>query len=172
MYPLVLVHDLRPVLPWTVYALPVDIPGGSEPQFHERRFAVKWDEDNDERVLGAVLAAYYAEPESIWGLYAVSESKGRLSVFAQDMLRQPIAVAAWQRAIRSPCIRDSWDLALEFVDRYREIRTGGARILEALTTGEPTRSFTRDYDPLNALVELFDLGPTGPRREWKWVAPS
>jgi hypothetical protein len=171
MYPLVLVHDLRPVLPWSVYALPVDIPGGSEPQFHERRFAVKWDDDNDERVLGAVLAAYYASPESIWTLYAVGERKGGLTVYTQEVTRE--RMAAWQAAIRSHCIQDSW--TLEIVDTYEQIqREGGLRFLERVAEGGliESRHFSTEHDPLDALIGLFELGPTGKRREWKWGALS
>lgn len=169
MYPLVLIHDLRPTLPWSIYALPIDIPGGSEPRVHERRFAVRWDEDNDERVLGAVLAAYYAEPESAWNLFAVAEAKGSLTVFTQE-LTAPRA-AAWRLAAETPCIHDIWPV--EFVDTYDEIRhVGGVRKLQALASGQPTRRFSQDHDPLNSLIELFQLGPTGRRREWKWSTAS
>jgi hypothetical protein len=164
-----LVHDLRPVLPWSVYALPIDIPGGSEPQFHERRFAVKWDEDNDERVLGAVLAAYYANPESIWTLYAIGERKGSLTVYTQEVTRE--RMAAWEAAIRSSCIQDIW--TLDVVDTYDEIRRqGGLPTLRKLAAGEPTRRFGVEHEPLNALVDLFELGPKGKRREWKWTSAS
>ncbi|MBW4053617.1 MAG: hypothetical protein HIU85_19575 [Proteobacteria bacterium] len=130
---------------------------------------MKWDEDNDERVLGAVLAAYYADPESVWTLYAVAEAKGFLTVFTQELTAA--RAAAWKRAAGAPCIQDSWEL--EFVDRYDEIRrVGGIRALQALAAGEPTRISSADHDPLNSLVQLFQLGPTGHRREWKWSSAS
>jgi hypothetical protein len=167
MYPLALVHDLRPTVPWSIYALPIDIPEGSEPRVHERRFAVKWDEDNDERVLGAVLAAYYADPESVWNLYAVAEAKGFLTVFTQELTAA--RESAWTRAAEAPCIQDSWEL--EVVDRYEEIRRVGGS-LQAQAAGERTRKFSADHDPLDSLVELFQLGPTGHRRAWTWSTAS
>lgn len=120
-------------------------------------------------MLGAVLAAYYADPESVWTLYAVAEAKGFLTVFTQELTAA--RVAAWKHAAEAPCIQDSWEL--EFVDVYDEIRrVGGIRTLQALAASESTRSFSADHDPLNSLIELFGLGPTGHRREWKWSAAS
>jgi hypothetical protein len=59
MYPLRVIHDLRPILPWTIYSLPVSVEQGPKPAVHEQRFAVNWDEDNDERVLAAVLGVFF-----------------------------------------------------------------------------------------------------------------
>lgn len=165
MYPLRLVQDLRPVQPWSIYALPVTIPGGSEPETHERRFAVKWDEDNDERVLGAVLAAFYADPESVWSLFAVGEHKGSLTVFGQEF--SPLRLAAWEKASNTPCLLDHWPL--EIVDTYDEIaRIGGLNSMKLEAQGGIVGHFNSEYDPLNALIELYELGPTGQRRAWVW----
>ena len=164
MYPLRLVHDLRPTLPWTIFSLPIDIPGGSDPQVHSRRFAVRWDEDNDERVLGAVLDAYYSNQESIWNLYAISERKASLTVFTQEVTAK--RRETWRKAASSPSLHDVWDLEME--DTYGEIaRLGDLRALERAQEGDRRRYFSPAHDQLNALIDLFELGPTGARRPWE-----
>ena len=55
MYPLRVVHDLRPALPWAIYSLPFNIEDSSPPAVFEHRFAILWDEDNDERIVAAVM---------------------------------------------------------------------------------------------------------------------
>ena len=168
MYPLRLVHDLRPVLPWSLYELPIDIPGGSQPQVHARRFGVEWDEDNDERVLGAVLEAYYRHQESIWNLFAISERKATLTVWTQE-LTDPRR-DAWRAAASSPTIADTWDL--EFVDTYAEVaRVGGIKTIQLSKDEYRMGDFHPAYDRLNALIDLFELGPTGQRRPWNWAPP-
>jgi hypothetical protein len=168
MYPLRLVHDLRPILPWTVYELPVDIPGGAQPQPHARRFGVQWDEDNDERVLGAVLEAYFRHQESIWTLFAVAERKAALTVWTQELTAP--RRDAWRAATNSLVIADVWDL--EVVDAYDEVaRVTGIGTLQLLKDGHRTRHFPPAYDQLNALIDLFELGPTGTRRPWIWTSP-
>lgn len=168
MYPLRLFHDLRPVLPWSIYELPIDIPGGSEPRVHARRFGVQWDEDNDERVLGAVLEAYYRHQESVWNLFAVSERKATLTVWTQELTTP--RHDAWRAAASSPAITDVWEL--EILDTYTEVaRVGGIKTLQHLKDGNRKRHFPPDYDQLNALIDLFELGPTGIRRPWIWASP-
>jgi len=159
MYPLRLVHDLRPVLPWTIYSLPINAEQGSAAAVHERRFAILWDEDNDERILAAVLDVFYRRPEALQILYAVGERKGSLTVWAQTF---PIAdQAAWAAASTGPAVQDSWPV--ETINAHTEIlRTGGARMSEDAVI----RKFPPDHDQLNWLINLFDLGPSGPRRSW------
>lgn len=165
MYPLRLVHDLRPALPWSIFELPIDIPGG-EPHVHARRFAVRWDEDNDERVLGAVLDAYYRHPESIWTLFAVGERKAELIVWATQLSAE--RRASWEQAAQSTAIMDAW--TVEFVDTYEEVvRAGRKRTQTLLAREERRRHFVPEYDDLNALIDLFQLGPTGSRLEFSWT---
>jgi len=159
MYPLRLVHDLRPVLPWTIYSLPIKIERGSAP-VHERRFAIHWDEDNDERILAAVLDVFYRRTEALWNLYAVGERKGSLTIWAQTF---PVAdQAAWAAASRGPAIQDEWPVSP--INAYAEVmRTGGRR---TMNEDEVVRKFPIEHDQLNWLINLFDLGPSGPRRAW------
>src|ERR1700722_4804350 len=106
MYPLRIVHDLRPTLPWTIYSLPISIEHGTPPAVQERRFAVQWDDDNDERILAAVLDVYFRRPEALRNLYAVGERKGGLNIWA---LTFPVTdQLAWQAASAGPAIQDSW----------------------------------------------------------------
>lgn len=165
MYPIRLVHDLRPTLPWSIYELPIDVPGG-EPQVHARRFAVKWDEDNDERVFGAVLDAYFRNPESIWNLYAIGERKASLTVWTAELSSERRRV--WTQAAESPAIMDAW--TIDFVDTYDEVaRVGGKRVLQEIARGDHRRHFPPEHGELNALIDLFALGPTGPRRDFDWT---
>jgi hypothetical protein len=164
MYPLRLVHDLRPVLPWTIYSLPINIEQGSTPALHERRFAIRWDEDNDERILAAVLDVFYRRPEALWSLYAVGERKGNLTIWAQTI---PTAdQVAWAAASTGPAIHDEWPVST--INAYAEImRTGGRRTIEMTGEGDVVvRKFPPEHDQLNWLINLFDLGPSGPRRAW------
>ena len=100
MYPLRAIHDLRPALPWTVYSLPIAIEHGTLPIVHERRFAIQWDEDNDERVLAAVLDVFFRRPETIWNLYAIGERKGSLTIWGTTFA--PVDLAAWNAASDGP----------------------------------------------------------------------
>lgn len=163
MYPMRVVHDLRPALPWTIYSLPINIEQGSEPAVHERRFAVQWDEDNDERILAAILDVYFRRPEALWNLYAVGEHKGSLTIWASTT---PVAdLAAWQVASNGPAIQDSWPVTTFNV--YAEImRTGGRRTLQMMGDDQVLRTFPPEHDQLNWLIKLFELGPSGPRRPW------
>jgi len=163
MYPLRVVCDLRPALPYTIYALPISIEQGSAPAVHERRFAIEWDEDNDERILAAVLDVYHRRPQALWNLYAAGESKGSLSVWASTFTNAD--QNAWIAASHGPAIQDSWPV--EGVTAYAEImRTGGRRTLDMMAEGEVVRTFPPEHDQLNWLIKLFGLGPSGPRREW------
>ncbi len=163
MYPLRVVHDLRPALPWTVYALPVNIENGSAPALHERRFAIQWDEDNDERILAAVLDVFFRRPEALWNLYAVGERKGALSIWTATT--SVADLAAWRSASDGPAIQDSWPV--ETFNIYSEtVRTGGRRLQQALDDDQIVRNFTPEHDQLNWLIKLFNLGPSGPRRPW------
>jgi hypothetical protein len=160
-YPLRVVHDLRPVLPWTIYSLPVSIEQGSPPVVHEQRFAVQWDEDNDERVLAAVLDVFFRHPPAVESLYAVAESKGSLTIWASTF---PTADQhAWAAASAGPAVLDHWPVRT--ITLHQETRiTGGRRSM--LSEGEVVRKFEPEHDQLNWLVKLFELGPTGPRLPW------
>jgi hypothetical protein len=163
MYPLRVVHDLRPALPWTIYSLPINIEQGSAPALHERRFAILWDEDNDERILAAVLDVFYRRPEALWNLYAVGERKGSLTIWALTI--SAADQNAWAAASTGPAIQDSWPI--EGITTYAEIiRTAGRRTLGMMAADEDVRNFPPEHDQLNWLIKLFDLGPSGPRRAW------
>lgn len=163
MYPLRVVHDLRPALPWTIYSLPINIEQGSAPALHARRFAVQWDEDNDERVIAAVLDVFFRRPEALWELYAVGESKGELTLWTSTT--KPHDLNAWAQASQGPAIQDEWPVTPITV--YAEIvRTGGLRSLKLEAEGAVLRTFPPEHDQLNWLIELFNLGPTGPRIPW------
>ena len=81
-YPLRVVHDLRPALPFTIYSLPIKIEHGPDTGAYEHRFAIQWDEDNDERIQAAVLDVYFRHPKTLLSMYAVGERKGSLSIWA------------------------------------------------------------------------------------------
>jgi hypothetical protein len=160
MYPMRVVHDLRPALPWTIYSLPISIEHGSTPVVHEHRFAILWDEDNDERILAAVLDVYFRRPQALRNLYAAGEHKGNLSIWAATF---PLAdQSAWAAATKGPAIRDSW--LVEPINTYEEtMRTGGRQLTDE---DVGVRKFPPEHDQLNWLIKLFGLGPSGPRREW------
>jgi hypothetical protein len=159
MHPLRVVHDLRPALPWTIYSLPIAIENdGAAPAVQERRFAVQWDEDNDERVLAAILGVYFRRPQTLSNLYAVGEHKGRLSIWASGYL--PADQIAWQSAAAGPAIQDEWRVdGIE--NAFSETVRAGGRQLPV--DGQVLRTFEPDHDQLNWLIKLFELGPTGPR---------
>jgi hypothetical protein len=69
--PLSVVIDRRA---YTVYSILRPKVGGD---FH---FMVEWDEDRDQRVLGAVLALYYRHPNLFENVLVWSESKAHLVV--------------------------------------------------------------------------------------------
>jgi hypothetical protein len=163
MYPMRVVHDLRPALPWTIYSLPIAIEHGALPVVHERRFAIQWDEDNDERILAAVLDVYFRRPEAIWNLYAVGERKGSLTIWGMTFAHADLA--AWQAASDGPAIQDSWPVTT--INTYAEIvRTGGRQTLQLIADDHVVRTFPPDHDQLNWLIKLFVLGPSGPRIPW------
>lgn len=162
-YPIRVVHDLRPVLSWTIYALPICIEQGSRPAQHERRFAIQWDEDNDERVLAAVLDVYFRHPEAITNLYAVGERKGSLTVWGASF--SPGDQNAWAAASRGAAILDEWPTATITV-HSEIVRTGGMRTLRTEDTDHVHRNFSPQHDHLNWLIKLFSLGPSGPGIPW------
>jgi len=157
------VHDLRPALPWTICSLPISIEHVSAPAVHERRFAILWDEDNDERILAAVLDVYFRRPQALWNLYATGERKGSLSIWAATF--SVADQGAWAAASEGPAIQDSWPV--EGMTLYEEIiRTGGLKTLQMMGSEETLRTFPPAHDQLNWLIKLFELGPSGPRRPW------
>jgi len=164
MYPLRVVHDLRPALPWTIYSLPISTERAALPVVHEHRVAVRWDEDNDERILAAVLDVFFRRQEAIRNLYAVGEQKGSLTIWAATF---PVADQnAWAAASRGPAIQDEWPV--EGINPIAETkRTGGVhQTIQMMGEDVVARKFSPDHDQLNWLINLFALGPTGPRIPW------
>jgi hypothetical protein len=160
-YPLRVIHDLRPVLSWTIYSVPIKIEEGTDSAVYEHRFAVQWDEDNDERIHAAVLDVFFRRPEALLNVYAVGERKGSLTIWAAVF---PVADQnAWAAASRHPAIQDEWGVKPINLNKETLV-TGGYRQL----VGEDAtvRKFPPDHDQLNWLINLFDLGPTGPRLPW------
>jgi hypothetical protein len=130
---------------------------------HERRFAIRWDEDHDERVLAAVLDVFFRRPEALWNLYAVGEQRGCLTIWTSSTAAADLY--AWQAASMGPAIRDSWPVVT--INVYAETRrTGGRQILDAMDDDLALRNFPPEHDQLNWLIKLFQLGPTGPRLPW------
>jgi hypothetical protein len=164
MYPLRVVHDLRPTLQWTIYSLPFNIDDGSGPAVYEHRFAIQWDEDEDERILAAILDVYFRRPDALSNLYAAGERKGSLTIWASKF---PLSdQSAWASASRGPAIQDNW--LIETITAISETMLTGGRRQMIQTMGEDVlvRKFSADHDQLNWLINLFDLGPSGPRRPW------
>jgi hypothetical protein len=162
-YPLRVIHDLRPVLPWTIYSLPITVEHGPDTGVYEHRFAIQWDEDNDERVHAAVLDVFFRHPETLLNLYAVGERKGSLSIWAAVF---PIADQnAWHAASLGPAIQDAWPVKV--INLNKEIvRTGGLQNLDPMDWDKVPRKFPPEHDQLNWLINLFELGPFGPRLPW------
>lgn len=160
-YPLRVIHDLRPVLPWTIYSLPVSGEHGSPPQVKEQRFAVQWDEDNDERILAAILDVFFRRPAAIGNVYAVGEHKGSLSIFAAVFPHADLA--AWAAASRGPAIQDEWPVSPINLHKQTQITAGYRQLVGEDAT---VRKFPSDHDQLNWLINLYELGPTGPRLPW------
>jgi hypothetical protein len=163
MYPLRVIHDLRPILPWTIYSLPVSVEQGPKPAVHEQRFAVNWDEDNDERVLAAVLGVFFRRPQALRSLYATGEHKGTLTIWTSTIAAADLG--AWQAASTGPAIDDSWPVRTFNVLAETE-RTGGRQILPMGYEDLVFRTFDSEHDELNWLIKLFNLGPTGPHLPW------
>jgi hypothetical protein len=162
MYPVRAIHDLRSALPWTIYSLPIAIEHQAQPIVHERRFAIHWDEDNDERILAAVLDVFFRHPKAILNLYAVGEAKGSLTIWGSTFA--PADLAAWKAASDGAAIQDSWPVTT--INAFAEIsRTGGRQSL-GVDDDHVLRAFTPEHDQLNWLIKLFALGPTGPRIPW------
>jgi hypothetical protein len=164
MYPLRAIHDLRPALPWTIYSLPFKLEDGPDPVAYEHRFAVHWDDDNDERIHAAILDVYFRRPEALVSLYAVGEGKGNLTIWGAAF-----SVAdqnAWAAASAGPAIQDTWPVRT--INSVAEImRTGGRRqAIQTMDDDVVARKFPPDHDQLNWLINLFELGPSGPRRAW------
>jgi hypothetical protein len=162
MYPLRVVHDLRPALPWTIYSLPISIEHGSPPAVHERRFAVQWDEDNDERILAAVLDVFFRRPETLWNLYALGEKKGSLTIWAANL--SVTDQGAWAAASAGPAIQDAWPV--KPINAQIETSFSGGRRSILKDEDVVLRRFPSNHDQLNWLINLFDLGPSAPRRPW------
>jgi hypothetical protein len=162
MYPLRVVHDLRPALSWTIYSLPIAIERDPAPAVQERRFAIQWDEDNDERILAAVLDVYFRRPSALSNLYAAGERKGSVTIWAAEFALSD--QHAWAAATKGPAISDSW--SIESISAHTEItRTGGRQRTEQ-SEDVIARKFSSAHDELNWLIKLFDLGPSGPHRPW------
>lgn len=152
MYPLRLVHDLRPVCHLFLA------------NKYRARFVVREAQGhNDERILAAVLDVFYRRAEALWSLYAVGERKGSLTIWAQTI---PVAdQLAWQAASAGPAIQDAWPVTT--INAYTEtMRTGGSRTIAMMADGHIVRKFPPEHDELNWLINLFDLRPSGPRRAW------
>jgi hypothetical protein len=160
-YPLRVVHDLRPALPWTIYSVPIKIDHGPDTGVYEHRFAINWDEDNDERIHAAVLDVLFRRPETLLSLYAAGEHKGTLTIWAAAF---PLADQnAWGLASKHPAIQDEWGLMP--IKLTKETRIAGGR-RATMSEDEVAQKFGPEHDQLNWLIKLFSLGPSGPRLPW------
>lgn len=114
MFPLELVIDLWPVQPVAIYAIPLGDPitdPSGEPPTH--RFGVKWDDDHDERVLGAALRLYYKHPDVFRQVLFLAERKGCLTVTLRGVPKAPISdvtMTALNDAANYGSVTDAWSL--------------------------------------------------------------
>lgn len=109
MFPFRLIADLRPASPWSIYAAPV-YRKSDRPVEH--RFAIRWDEDNDERVLAAVQALYYQSSREFRFCHGFGEHKGTLAVWHYDF-KQDVGTAV-DRALNglAGLLGDLWTFKL------------------------------------------------------------
>jgi hypothetical protein len=162
MYPLRVVHDLRPILPWTIHSLPFTVADGSVLADREHRIAVKWDEDEDERIYAALLDVYFRRPEAISNIYAVGEHKGSLTLWAAKC---PTAdQSAWAAASRGPAIHDAWPVTTVNAIAETTLTGGRRQMIETIGDDVIARKFSSEHDQLNLLIQLFELGPSGPHQ--------
>jgi len=193
MFPFRLIADLRPASPWSIYAAPA-YRKSDRPVEH--RFAIRWDEDHDERVLAAVQALYYQSTREFRFCHAFGEHKGMLTVWHLDF-KDDVGTAV-ARALNglAGLLGDLW--TVELVNNYlppldltSDIRAAlnlsvahkTAAVNKALLLLAPSDSdaahailpivgYKEEYqagidDDLAALHQLFQLGSFGKiDREW------
>jgi hypothetical protein len=170
MYPLHIVHDLRPTLPWTIYSLPFNIQDGSAVVAHEHRMAILWDEDEDERIHAALLDVYFRRPEALSSVYAVGEHKGGLTIWAAKF---PTAhQSAWASASQGPAIHDAWPVTTVTAIAETMLTGGRRQMIETIGDDVIARKFSPEHDQLNLLIHLFELGPSGPRHSTRATAQA
>jgi hypothetical protein len=129
MYPFRLLADLRPSSNWSVYSAPVYRRDGSHP-VEEHRFAVRWDEDNDQRVIGAIQALYYISPRCFRFCHAYGEHKGMLTVWHLDLSEEVQAALAAALSQQAALEGDIW--TLELINNYLPPRDAPPEQLAAL----------------------------------------
>lgn len=151
MYPFKLVAELRPYSPFSVYACPVQRRGQDETIEH--RFAVRWDEDNDERVLAAIQNFYFCDQERFRFCHAFGEHKGMFTVWQlgfHDEVHQAVVPVLGHPGLGG----DQW--SLEVVENE----------LPGLLGRAPLDRAPSD-DEIAALHRLFVLGSfVRPDRPW------
>lgn len=123
----------------------------------QHRFAVLWDEDNDERVLAAIAAFYFAAPHEFRFAHCYGERKAVLTVwqlgFADEVVKTIRAAID-----ASPAISDWWEV--EPCESY---------LPEPGTSLIPPYIMNAEIDPqLAALHALYTLGSFGAARPWEW----
>jgi hypothetical protein len=129
MYPFRLLADLRPSSNWSVYSAPVYRHDGSHP-VEEHRFAVRWDEDNDQRVIGAIQALYYTSPRCFRFCHAYGERKGMLTVWHLDLSDEVQAALVGALSHQAALEGDIW--TLELINNYLPPRDASPEQLAAL----------------------------------------
>ena len=162
--------DLRPTNLYTIHSVPVMPPTGTAPLEH--RFAVRWDADNDHRVLAAAAALYFAYPREFRSVHAFGEARGTLTLW-QRALGDEVR-AAMESALREAPLGDRWRVAV--LDNFLP-----PRLVPGADIEQMYRSLTDQYiglkpearpeidSDLAALHQLFDLGSFGkPARVWNW----
>lgn len=162
--------DLRPVNPYTIHSVPVLPPTGTTPLEH--RFAVRWDADNDDRVLTAAAALYFAHPREFRFVHAFGEASGTLTLWQRafcDEVRE-----AMESVLKEAPLGDRWRVAV--LDNLLPPRLFPGVDIEQITGPMRANFFglkpeaRPGIDPdLAALHQLFDLGSFGrPARLWNW----
>jgi hypothetical protein len=105
-HPFTLVADMRPAIPWSVYAAPMD----SADKKAEHRFAVLWDTDNDERVLYVASALYYASPAAFRLVRVYAEHRGHVTALHlgdAEIVERELAAAI---SAAAPALKDKWTM--------------------------------------------------------------
>jgi hypothetical protein len=146
-HPFTLVADMRPAIPWSVYAAPMD-PADKKA---EHRFAVLWDVDNDERVLHVALALYYASPQAFHLVRVYAEHRGHVTALQlgdHEMVERGLAAAI---SAAASALKDQW--TMEVVER----------------------SDHESNVVIESINQLFGLGPSGTQAtseaRWPRVQP-
>jgi hypothetical protein len=160
-HPFRVVADLRPGSNWAVYSALAELPSGKALRGYN--FAIRWDEDNDPRIFGALAALYYRKPHIFTQCVGFSEHEGELTVWLPHLGHDGSYREALHDAVDGlPVAGDCWTLQCVCAGVGREVHT-----FEIKDTA-PYRTMIAAEDDdllqLQALHTLVELGYTS--NEW------